>query len=139
MKILFAFLLSLMTTTAFTQDNWKASLDKKALLNTSLEDAEKNVVKITVHDLQRSKSFILSYKAATAQKGWERTIVIYDEKDRELKKQPGQKLSVRTSELKSLFQQSKTLKIYTINLPTDPKLKAQVRVRRVHLCTLILQ
>ena len=139
MKILFVFLLGLISVKAFTQDSWKVCLDKKTFLKTSVEDAEKNVIKLTAVNLQKTKTFLVSYKAANPKKGWERTIVIYDEKDQELKKQAGQKLSLTISELKSLLQKSKTLKIYTISLPIDPKLKAQVRVRRVHLCTLVLQ
>lgn len=139
MKILFVFLLGLVSVRAFTQDSWKICLDKKTFLRSSVEDAEKNVIKLTAANLQRMKTLLVSYKAANPKKGWERTIIIYDEKDQELKKQAGPELSLTISELKSLLRKSKTLEIYTISLPADPKLKAQVRVRRVHLCTLVLQ
>jgi hypothetical protein len=139
MKILFAFLLSFIGTFAIAQDSWKVCLDKRVLLNTSTEDAEKNVIKISSADLKKSKSFIVSFKEAAPQKGWERSITVYDEKDNELKKQSGKNLSLKISELKTWLQKSSTIKIYTINFPTDPKMKAQVRLRRVHLCTLVLQ
>jgi len=137
MKILLAFLLSFVSITVFAQDSWKLCLDRKTLLKTSAENEEENVVKLSSSDLQKGRNFVLTYKEADPKNGWERTIAVYDEKDRELKKQSGKKLSLKASELKSLFQKSKIIKIYTISLPTDPKLKAQVRVRRVHLCTLI--
>ena len=139
MKILFAFLLSLVGASAIAQDNWKVCFDKKVLLNASTEDEQKNVIEITQADMKKSKSFVVSYKESSPQKGWERTIIIYDGKDSELKKQTGEKLYLKTSELKVLLDRSKTIKIYTLNSPTDPKMKSQVRLRRVHLCTLILQ
>ena len=139
MKILFAFLLSFVVASPIAQDSWKVCLDKKVLLNASTEDTEKNVVKLSSFNLKRSKTFAVSYNEATVQKGWQRTITAYDEKDNELKKQTGKKFILKTSELKTLLDKYKTIKIYTINAPTDPKMKSQVRLRRVHLCTLVLQ
>jgi hypothetical protein len=139
MKLLFAFLVSLAGISAIAQDKWKVCLDKKVLLNTSTEDAEKNLVRISSSDLKTSKTFIVSYNETSSQKGWERTITAYDEKDNELKKQTGKKFTLKTAELKTLLVKYKTIKIYTIDSPTDPKLKSQVRLRRVHLCTLVLQ
>lgn len=124
---------------AIAQDSWKVCLDKKILLSTSIEDAEKNVIKLFFSDLKKRKIFTVNYNEVTHQKGWERTITAYDEKDNELKKQTGKKFSLKTSELKILLDKYKTVKIYTINFPTDPKMKSQVRLRRVHLCTLALQ
>lgn len=139
MKTLFAFLLTLFGIAAIAQDSWKVCLNKKVLLNASVEDEKKNVVSIPIADLNTTKLFTLGYKESSSQKGWQRTILIYNEKDNELKKQKGKKLTLKTWELKSLVNKYKTLKIYTINSPTDPKLKARVRIRRVHLCTLIFQ
>ena len=139
MKILYALLLSFTSISAIAQDSWKVCLDKKVLLSTPLEDAEKNVIKISSADLKKAKTFILSYKEAAPQKDWERTITTYDEKDNELKKQTGKKFVLKIAEFKALLEKYKIIKIYTINSPTDPKLKSQVRLRRVHLCTLVLQ
>lgn len=139
MKILFAFLLGFSGVTAIAQDSWKVCLDKKVLLKASSEDAVKNVIKISSVDLKKNRNFIVNYTDATSQKGWERTIAVYDEKDNELKKQTGKRLSLKTSELKTLVNKYKVIKVYTVNSPIDPKMKSQVRLRRVHLCTLILQ
>jgi len=139
MKLFFVFLLSFIGFSAFAQDSWKLCLDKNVLLSTSTEDQEKNIVKISLSELNKHKTFTVSYKENAPQKGWNRTITLYDEKDNELKKQASKKFAIKTSELKTLLNEYKTINIYTINLPTDPKLKAQVRIRRVHLCTLVLQ
>jgi len=139
MKIFFAFLLSFIFTSALAQDSWKVCLDKKTLLEASTEDEKKNTIKISSSDLKKAKTFVITYKESSQQKGWERTISVYTAEDQELKIQTGKKLSLKTSELKNLLNQYKELKIYTLNSPTDPKVKMQVRLRRVHLCTLVLQ
>ncbi len=137
MKLLFVFLLSFIVLHASAQDSWMVCFDRKTVLTASTENTEKNVVRITTSDLQKKKNLIICYKESTPQKNWERIIIAYDDKDRELKKQTGTKFMLSAAELKTLLQQSKTIMFYTLYLPTDPKLKAQVRVRRVHLCTLI--
>ena len=138
MKFVFIFLLGFVGFTAVAQDRWKVCFDKKVVLNVSAEDEEKNIVKVSPAHL-KSKTFVVNYAAPTSQKGWERTIMLFDEKDQELKKQKGKKFSLKTSELKTLLNKYKTVKVYTINSPTDPKVKMQVRLRRVHLCTLVLE
>lgn len=139
MNFLFIFLLSFIGVTGIAQDSWKVCLDRKVLLNTSTEDAEKNVVKISSADLKKAKTFLVNYIDAAPQKGWERTIIIFNGQDKELSKQTGKKFTLKASTLKTLLHKYQTIKLYTINSPTDPKMKAQVRLRRVHLCTLVLQ
>ena len=135
--MLFAFLLGM--TAIAQQDSWKVCLDKKVLLQTSQEDEQKNVFTITAAELNKSKKFEISYKHAAPDKAWERTLSIYDVNDRGLKTVSGDKLTVKTAELRTLLEQHKTIKFYTLYSPTDPKMKAMVRLRRVHLCTLVLQ
>lgn len=135
----FAFCLALLGTAVFAQDSWKVCLGKKVLLNTSSEDTGKNAIRLSSSDFKKSKTFIVSYREASPQKGWIRTMTVYDEKGNELEKQNNKKLSLKTSELKMLLDKYKTIKIYTINSPTDPKIKSQVRLRRIHLCTIILE
>jgi len=139
MKMLLAFLLSLIGTAAISQDSWKICLDKKTLLTALAEDEQKNRVIISPGDLKKSKNLVVTYKEPSQQKGWERTLFVFNEDDKELKTQMGKKLSLKVSDLKDWLNQNKEVKIYTLNSPIDPKMKAQVRLRRVHLCTLVLQ
>src|SRR5206468_12688848 len=101
------------------------------------EDAQKNQVKISTTDLKKKKELEVKFNSASEQKGWERTISIYDEKDRELFKQKGNELKIKDEKLLEFFKSTKSISIYTMSIPTDPKMKASVRVRRVHLCTLV--
>lgn len=125
--------------TSIAQDSWKVCLGKKILLNTSTEDAEKNIIKLSLTDFKKAKTFTVTYTETAPQKGWERSISLYNDKDAELKKQTTKNFSLQAAAIKSLIEKWKMIKIYTINMPTDPKLKAQVRIRRILLCTLILE
>ena len=137
MKSLFISLLALIPFNLFAQDSWKVQLNDKIVFKTSEENAEKNNIKITASLLQKKKDFIITYTEAEKKKGWQRYITIFNEQDGELYKQTGSKIKMKNSVLASLFKKSKTLKVYTWSLPTDPKLQQTVRVRRVHLCTLV--
>ena len=137
MKMLFAFLLAM--AAVGQQDSWKVCLDKKVLLQTSKEDEQKNVFTITAAELKKSKKFEINYKQVAPDKAWERTLSLYDTNDQELKTVKGNKLSLKSTALLSLLEQHKTIKFYTLYSPTDPKMKMMVRLRRVHLCTLVLQ
>lgn len=139
MKILFLVLLNFLGAISIAQDSWKVCLDKKILLNTSTEDAEKNIIKLSLTNFKKAKTFTVTYTETAPQKGWERSISLYNDKDAELKKQTTKNFSLQAAEIKSLIEKWKMIKIYTINMPTDPKLKAQVRIRRILLCTLILE
>ena len=121
------------------QDSWKLCLDKKVLLETSNEDEQKNLVKIGPAELKKNKRLEVSYTQAGSEKGWERQLSVYDGNDQELKSIKGNMLSLKGSELRSLLEKHKTIKFYTLYSPTDPKMKMMVRLRRVHLCTLVLQ
>ena len=121
------------------QGSWKVCLNNKTVLKTSTENEEKNIIHINAADLKKKNGFVVNYTDQKKKNDWERTIMIYDENDHEVIQQKGTKFELSNADLRAFFQQSKTLKIYTWALPTDPKLKAAVRVRRVHLCTLTLE
>lgn len=139
MKFLFFILLSFTGISLFAQDNWTVGLDAKTLLSASAENAEKNVVRVSESELKNYKCLVVNYKEKEVKKDWERTIAIYDEKDSEVLKQTGSRLTIKANELAKLLQSSNTLKIYTTAVPNDPALRERIRIRRVHLCTLVLQ
>lgn len=138
MKLFVAFISIFFSVAAFAQGHWQICLNNKSVLKASVESEEKNVVIIKGVDLKKNKNLTVDYKEGEVKNNWERTIMLYDENDHELNQQKGTKFTLSNAALKDFFQQSKTLKIYTLALPSDPKLKAAIRVRRVHLCTLIL-
>lgn len=140
MKWLLIVAFSLLAGTSLkAQAVWSVKLNGKEVLNTSTEDEEKNTVGIKKSDLKKGKNLVLVYKEGETKPGWERSIIAYDSKDKELSRQKGSRFQLSDVTLQSFFKKSKTIKIYTIALPTDPKLMAAVRVRRVHLCKLVVK
>ena len=122
---------------SFAQDSWKITLNEKNIFNTSTENEEKNIVKIRSSDLQKKKEFLLTYTEKPKKTDWIRSVMVVGENDHELLRVEGNKIKIKNAALDSLFAKSKTLRIYTISLPKDPAKRATVRVRRVHLCTLV--
>ena len=121
------------------QDKWSVHINKKPLLEATEESPEKNLVSLKLADLKKKNNFILTYFENPKQKGWTRSIMIFDSADKELKRITGTKLSLTNANLLSLLKKNKSIQIYTWSIPNDPELKARIRVRRVHLCTLVLE
>lgn len=124
--------------TAAAQSSWKLYLDKNVLLNATEENRDKNVVSLSSGSLKKAKSISLHYGEAGENKDWQRTIMLYDAQDKALRTFKGNRFSMPATALQKLLAQSKSVYVYTMSLPKDPKLAATVRVRRVHLCTLVL-
>jgi hypothetical protein len=140
MKLFYLFLTGFFISLgAVAQNSWKVLLNDKAVLNSSTENEEKNFVLIKKDDLKKKKDFSIFYSEKNKKNNWQRIIALYDENDQELFQQEGAKLKIPNASLQSYFKKAKKINIYTWALPTDPKLKAAIRIRRVHLCTLILQ
>jgi hypothetical protein len=140
MKLFYLFLASFFISLGtVAQTSWKVLLNDKTVLNSSAENEEKNKVLIKKADLKKKKDFSLLYTEKNKKNNWQRFITLYDENDQELFQQEGTKLKMPTASLQSYFKKAKKIRVYTWALPTDPKLKAAIRIRRVHLCTLILQ
>jgi hypothetical protein len=138
MKYLLVLVPVLLLSFVQVQDSWKLVLNGKVLLKTATEDAAKNRVKVHKKDLQKKSHMSVVYTEAEHTRGWERFITVFDTQDRELLQQKGVQFNITNAGLLALFKKSDTLSLYTWSLPTDPKQKALVRVRRVHLCTLEL-
>ena len=119
-------------------DTWKLSHNGKIRLTAS-EENEKNRVEIRAAELNKKGLLSIAYKEGQPQPDWQRELMIYDPADNDLLRQQGSLLKISNAELKKLFGKSKTLVVYTMSLPKDPNLAATVRVRRVHLCTLVLK
>ena len=140
MKLFCLFLASFfISLSTLAQPGWKVLLNGKTVLNTTVEDEAKNIIRIKKTDLKKKRGLSVLYTEEAKKKNWEREIALYDENDRELIRQKGVQLKLSNSALQSYFKNSKKIAIYTLAFPADPKLRAAIRIRRVHLCTLILE
>jgi len=139
MKAFLLFLTFAICTSLMAQnDQWKVTHNAKVRLSTS-EENEKNSIEIKTADVNKKGLLSIAFKEGVPQPDWQRELIIFDPADNELLKQKGSLLKVQNADLKKLFGKSKTLMVYTMSLPKDPNLAATVRVRRVHLCTLVLK
>lgn len=139
MKILFT-LLTFSLITAFTaQDgSWKIMLNGQTKLQTATEDEAKNVIHIDRGSLNRTGALIVIYDKKPLQKGWTRVITVSDSEG-ELSRHPGNTYRIMNPALRSMLGADSVLKIYSFATPIDPKQAANIRIRRVHLCTLVFK
>jgi hypothetical protein len=136
MKFLILLIGLLIFNSTSAQDSWKVSHNGKTILTTNVESSEKNVIEINKNELKKKSYICVIYKEAVKQRDWNRSIIIFDEKDNQLYKKENFTVKLENAVLAVLFKRSKVLNIYTTSLPKDPKLAAAVRIRRVHLATI---
>jgi hypothetical protein len=117
---------------------WIIAHNNKQRLKTDQESEAKNVILINRADLKKTGQLFVNY-TGTQDQGWKRTISLFDTKDNELLRHGGSLLKVGNSKLNSLANSMDTIKIYTLALPADPAVAATVRVRRIHLATLVIK
>ena len=120
-------------------DSWKVEHNGKIKLKASEENEGKNVITIKKDDLKKTGVLLVAYKEMDGQRGWQRSITLFDEKDNKLLKSEGALAKVPNEKLAELANRYKIIKIYTWSLPTDPAVAATVRIRRVHLCTILIK
>lgn len=134
----FIFIITLMNAHAQT-DSWKVTNNKTVLIETSVENEQKNILKLKKADLQKEGTLEIMYKDGDKQPDWRRYMAVFDEKDTELyKKENTACFKLSHQQILEWAKKAKTLHIFTWSLPNDPDLAARIRIRRIHLCTLTL-
>ncbi|HJW18341.1 MAG TPA: hypothetical protein VJ499_14520 [Flavisolibacter sp.] len=135
MRLITLFVFLVLSPTLYAQ-SWQICNNGKVLLKTETENEEKNKISLDSIHLSK-KGLTLQYnEGKEKKKGWERVIAVYDSAGKELKQQKGNSLQLSRDSLHYYLKNSPLLKFFTWSLPTDPKLKALVRVRRIHLATI---
>ena len=139
--ILFSTVTIFLFSAVFAQpDSWKVYLNKKLLIDAGREAEIKNTKTIERSELDKPGELIVTYTEGNPNNEWKRTIAIMDENDNNLfEKDEIDKIQVSTMDLKKLAVGKAKLKIYTWAIPKDPAKAALIRIRRVHLCTLVLK
>jgi hypothetical protein len=122
----------------YSQDSWKVKLNSKLILGSAVENEIANTKKVKLSDLDKHGTLDILYKQANHREGWKRSLLFFDENDNEILRLDSVQTTTRikNTQIKKRLNRSKTLKIYTVTLPTDPNKAAAIRVRRVHLCTI---
>jgi len=142
-KFILYLFLAFSISQAFAQDGIHLQIkhDKQVIFSATNEDEQKNIVTLSSSGFHKNSCYHIFYNEenTVSSKGkWIRTIAFYDEKDNELLKKQTANLKIEDAELNKLLLANKTIKIYTWSLPKDPAEAARIRIRRVHLCTIVL-
>lgn len=117
---------------------WQVFVNKQLILQSNTEDAAANSKTIAAKDLFTDNGLQIIYtEEPDAQLN--RSYIIMDTNRRELFRTENTKQPINGAELKKAIGDQKTIVLYTVAIPSDPALAATVRVRPVHVCTLILQ
>lgn len=129
---------------SFSQDgvHWQIRHNNKQIFSATEENADSNKITVSSSDFTSKRYFTISFfeENTTIKKAkWIRTIAIYDESDNEVYKNASASVKIPDSLMKKLLTKNKSIKIYTWALPKDPAEAARIRVRRVHLCTIVLR
>jgi hypothetical protein len=139
-----AFLLLLFTTmiaTSYQDGSWKIVHNGQTKLQASAEDEKANTVIIPREDLNKSGVLAINYEEKPLQAGWVRVISLNDPEGNILSRHAGNYLRILNPTLKAMVVRDSTEKIniYSWATPVNPKDAANIRIRRVHLCTLVFK
>jgi hypothetical protein len=144
-KIFLSITICIMSLIAFAQpkDSFSILLNKKILLkqaNPVHSNGPQVIVKKS--DCRKKGLFVIQYKQAQKQEGWERIFQLTDSENN-IRLQKGFAFAegsygFNTTELVSLLTKNKIILLYTYQQPTN-SLLGGIRIERFLLCELILQ
>lgn len=126
-------------TMASSQQSWTIRLDKKTVLKKVTEDRVKNVFTLNKSSVSgNSKLIIQLHTIDTAN---HITLMATLDTDNIVKEweYSDKTLSIPVGELKTLWGAESKLHFYYRSLPKDPEKAAVVRIRPVHICTILLK
>jgi hypothetical protein len=137
MKYLLLFFLTFSLCHAVAQDHWTVTYAKKEILRASAEDTLANRILMKRENLKKRGAVRLRYYEVPDRNDWKRTLIVQDNTGKEWLQAQGPSLKLRRRTLREMAAMAQPIAIYTSSLPADPERAATVRVRRVHLCTLL--
>src|SRR5215212_9495500 len=139
MKFLFTVVGLMAASFLFAQDHWNVMHGSQLLLNASKEDTSKNKITLKRKELKSGYLFLTFTQQDKNLDGWQRTVSVEDIDGNTLLQKNSSTIKLSDKVLKEWFKTKTSVRIYTWKLPTDPKMKALVRVRRLHLCTIVFK
>lgn len=121
------------------QQRWTVSYQKKIKLKSVEEDPENNTIRIKRSRLSAAGDLIITF--AINDGTVNRTVMADDSSRSGIKnwENVNKKLSIKAAELQKLFQSRDKILFYFTEIPKDPEKAAVVRMRPVHLFTLVIK
>ena len=142
MKLIFSILVLVFSLTTMAQkyDSWEIFHNRRevASFNLKKETEDEKQVLLLNRALEEPGFFIITYTPASEYADWTRNFVICDSTGKELRKfdNLGSQLKMLNDDIARLIGDRQKIKIYSWAIPSDPKLAASIRVRRILLCTI---
>jgi hypothetical protein len=135
MKYLLLFLCTFSLSHAVAQDHWTVTYDRNKVLHATAEDTLANRININ----PKGGAVRLRYHEVPERNDWKRTLIVQDDTGREWQQVEGHSLKLRHRALQKMAATVPRIEMYTSSLPADPERAATVRIRRVHLCTILFK
>ena len=131
-----AFIISM---TIYGQQRWTVSHQKMVILKNVEEAPESNTITLSKSSLSQEGNLTFTFKINDGTVN--RTLMVDDSSRAGIKSWENSKktTSISNAELKKLFSGRTKLLFYFTEIPKDPAKAAVVRIRPVHLCTLVLK
>ncbi len=121
--------------------SWKVYLGKKNILTGTAEDTSKNFISVKKADLTNNGMFKIEYTEPknSATKGWVRTIALMDSTSAVVAQRDSTNaLQFYNKDMLKILWSRKKVSLFTWAAPADPAMAAAIRIRRQHLCTIVL-
>ena len=135
MKYLLLFLCTFSLGHAVAQDYWTVTYKGNEVLHAAAEDTLANRISIN----PKRGAVRLRYHEVPERKDWKRTLMAQDATGKEWQQADGHSLKLRHRALRKMTSTVQRIYLYTSSLPADPERAATVRIRPVHLCTLVFE
>jgi len=141
-RIYIIFLIILIAPIAHAQEtaSWKVYLGKKNILTGNTEDTTKNLIAVKKADLTNNGMFKIEYtEPKNSAKGWVRTIALMDSNSAVVAQRDStSELRFYNKDMLKILWSRKKVSLFTWAAPADPAMAAAIRIRRQHLCTIVL-
>jgi hypothetical protein len=139
MKYLLLFLCTFSLGHVVAQDHWTVTDDRNKVLHATGEDTLANRITINPNKIKKRGAVRLRYHEVPERKDWKRTLIVQDDTGKEWQQAEGHSLKLRHRALRKMAATAPRIEMYTSSLPADPERAATVRIRRVHLCTILFK
>ena len=129
----------IISMTIYGQQRWTVSHQKMVILKNVEEDPESNTITVTKSSLSQEGNLTFTFNINDGTVN--RTLMADDSSRVGIKSWENIKktTSISNAELKKLFNGRTKIMFYFTEIPKDPAKAAVVRMRPVHLCTLMLK
>jgi hypothetical protein len=138
-KIILFLSLVLATVLTQAQNSWKVYHNGELLLNATEENVKANTVTIPRANLEKHGDFIFIYSSDTVSKNAQRNFSMGDSTFSPVAKNNKYRFTLTNKQFKELMNHSDKAVIDTWPFFKDRAIAAAVKIRRVHLCTVLLR